>query len=138
MPELEDDEFEKLIVEKQHREMMSSLRLLVGTLEKLESSDASVARSILKQSQDIVSFIDKVSLQKPMQMPDIHLNQDEVIKELQNLSVQFSPVLEELKSLSVKFKESIDLIQNKKPLEWEFTIDRGFNNRIEKIIAKPK
>jgi len=73
-----------------------------------------------------------------MQMPDIHLNQDEVIKELQNLSVQFSPVLEELKSLSVKFKESIDLIQNKKPVEWEFTIDRGFNNRIEKIIAKPK
>jgi hypothetical protein len=133
--ELEDSEFEKLLHEKQHKEMMSSLRLLVQCIEKLESSDAIVTKVIQKQSQEVVSFIDRLSDQKP---PNINVNQDKVIKELNNLSATITPVLSELKDLSVKFKESIDVIQNKKPIEWEFTVDRGYNNRIEKIIAKPK
>lgn len=39
MAELEDEEFEKLLLEKQHREMISSLRLMVTALEKVGSSD---------------------------------------------------------------------------------------------------
>ena len=127
----------KLLLEKQHREMISSLRLLVSALEKVGSNDANVIRAIQENSANVVEFIDKVSSQSPSQ-PNITVNQEQVATEVKNLTNQLIPFMEELQSLSIKFKESIDAIQNKKPVEWEFVIDRGFNNRIEKIIAKPK
>lgn len=138
MAELEDEEFEKLLLEKQHREMISSLRLMVTALEKVGSSDAAISRAIQQNSENIIEFVKKIADQKPVQLPEINLNQDQVITEIKRLSDQLVPFVEELKSLSVKFKESVEAIQNKKPTEWEFIIDRGFSNRIEKITAKPK
>lgn len=138
MAELEDEEFEKLLLEKQHREMISSLRLMVTALEKVGSSDAAISRAIQQNSESVIEFVRKIADQKPAQLPEINLNQDQVITEIKRLSDQLVPFVEELKSLSVKFKESVEAIQSKKPTEWEFIIDRGFSNRIEKITAKPK
>lgn len=135
MAELEDDEFEKLLLEKQHREMISSLRSLISTLEKVGHSDAVITRTIQQNSENIVRFIEKVTSQKP---PEISLNQDQVIYEIQKLSAQMTAFTEDLKLLSSKFQQSIEHIQNKKPVEYEFIIDRDFGNRIEKVIAKPK
>lgn len=132
MAELEEDEFEKLLLEKHHREIVSALRLL---LDKVGSSDAAVISAIRQNSDSVIEFINKVSTQPT---PNINLNQDQVTREVKNLSNQLIPFMQELQSLSVKFKQSIDAIQSKPPVEWEFTIARGFNNRIEKIIAKPK
>ena len=124
MAENEDDDFVRLLAEKQHREFMSAIRTFVATLEKLESNDASTTRSIQKHSQSMIELMDRITQQKPPEAPAINLNQEAVISELRNLCSEF--------------KELTQAINNKKPIQWEFSIERGYGNNIEKITAKPK
>jgi len=76
MAELEDEEFEKLLMEKQHREMISSLTMIVKTLEKVGSSDAAITRAIQQNSESVIEFVRKIADQKPAQLPEINLNQE--------------------------------------------------------------
>jgi hypothetical protein len=117
----EDEDFEKLLAEKQHRELMGTIRSLMDVLQKLESSDTIVTRSIQKHSDKISDLLEKYT---PPKAPDVYINQEPVIKELKNLCYEF--------------KELTDVLKNKKPIEWEFKVDRGYGNTIEKITATPK
>jgi len=124
MAENEDDDFVRLLAEKQHREFMSAIRTFVATLEKLESNDANTTRSIQKHSQSVVDLMERLTQQKPPEAPAVNLNQEAVIAELKNLCYEF--------------KELTHAINNKKPVQWDFSIERGFGNNIDKITAKPK
>ena len=123
MPIEEDDSFVSLVAEKQHRELMGAIKTLVSALQKLESNDTKAYQAIHKNSESIVSLIGRISEQKPPEMPNINISQDAVIAELRNLCYEF--------------KELTQAIKNKKTVQWEFSIERGFGNNIEKIKAKP-
>jgi len=114
----EDDNFVRLLAEKQHREFMSAIRTFVATLEKLESNDTSTTRSIQKHSQSVIDLMDRITQQKPPEAPAVNLNQDAVIVQL--------------KELCHEFEELTTAINNRKQID-EFIIERGFGNNIDKI-----
>lgn len=127
MAEEEDEDFEKLLAEKQHNETIKTLKSINIALGKLESSDLSVSKAIQKQSQEIVDLVEKLlSHQEPtvVRSPDVYVNQNEVIAEL--------------RSLALSIKESIESMREKKITEWEFTVERGYGNNIDKIKARAK
>lgn len=124
MTEDEDEDFERLLAEKQHREFMGSIKSLVEVLQKLESSDTLVTNSIQKHSERVSQLLNQIATLPQPESPDIYLNQD--------------PVVAAIKDLCKEFRDLTESLNNKKPVEWEFKVERGYGNNIEKITAKPK
>ena len=125
--DIDDEKFEQMLADKQHKQLMVALRELIGTIKKSENNDGKMLQTISDNNSSINTsinvFLDKVKdLSKPQTIsvnaPSVNINQDEVVKELKL-------VVEELKNKN---------LPNEKE-EWEFKIVRGYSGNIDKVIA---
>ena len=124
--DIEDERFEQMLADKQHKQLMVALRELIGAIKKAEMNDGKMLQTISDNNGSLNVFLQKVGdLTKPQAIsvnaPSVNVNQDEVVRELKL-------VIQELKN-------------NKPPNEkeeWEFKVIRSYGGSIDKVIATKK
>lgn len=120
--ELEDEEFEQLIADRRHKELLSAINKLLSAINVKEDSTA-VTKELQKQSQAIREFSDTI---KNLKQPIVNVNQEPVISAIKNLSIAVKTELDLIKQSLGKEKEE---------KEWEFDIKRDFTGNITKVTA---
>lgn len=110
--ELDDNvEFDTLLEDKRHKEVVSSLKAVLFELQKDKSND-NIEKEILKQTGIISEFVEAVkSINTNV---NVETNQDKVTT---CLEIMCDNILKGIKDL----KESID----NRPKEWEFKLNRN-------------
>jgi type IV secretory pathway ATPase VirB11/archaellum biosynthesis ATPase len=127
---LEDEDFEQLLKDEQHRELVASIKAITAVLENNEKSNRELSRVIGENAKALETFISKLGeITKPeisVQSPSVSVNQDAVVSELVKMAAEL--------------KEGLFNIGNKntKPAEWVFEIKRNHNNLITSVNAKQK
>ncbi len=82
--EIEDIEFERLLADKKHRELMSAIKQLVISIKNDDSKDAEILNSINSNNKALNTFLSKLNeLVKPEKeaIINVQTNQDEVVQE---------------------------------------------------------
>ena len=121
-----DKEFEQLLADKRHKEMLSQLKGVVVALERKDNSE--IVGAIEKQQEKLGDFL--IQLKKEEKEPNIVLNQDKLVSSIENMANSITKSLEEIKSLVVK---------EDKPCEWEFKVKRNsFSDLIETVSVTKK
>lgn len=124
--ENDDKEFEQLLADKRHKEMLSQLKGVVVALERKDNSE--IVGAIEKQQEKLGDFL--IQLKKEEKEPNIVLNQDKLVSSIENMANSITKSLEEIKSLVVK---------EDKPCEWEFKVKRNsFSDLIETVSVTKK
>lgn len=125
--EVDDKEFNEIVAEKRHKELINSLKLMLVELQK-DNKDQSIRASVDKIADNINKF---VSLPKSEIVPEVKVevetNQDKVVLSFQQMSQQ---IIKELGVLIEKI-ESTPVIDR-----YEWTFERGVGNLIYKANAK--
>lgn len=118
--EIEDDinneQFDRLLAAKRHKELIALLKQLIPILS--EKNDNSAVKDMLTQNREAVNvFLDKV---KEISKPEISVGQT-------------SKAISEISGI---IKNSLKEINNNLAIkEWEFKINRDYNNRIISVTA---
>lgn len=121
MTDSEDDEFDKLLAEKWHKELLKALNNIVESQPK--SGDEEIRKAIEKQTEVIRSFVDKIKTEPKL---------DDNNKMSVSIDKMCEMIIFELKALS----RSIDSKPVVHKYEWQFV--RGENNYITKAVAEVK
>jgi hypothetical protein len=130
--EMQDWEFEKRLLEQQHKQLLAALKDVATALGRVEKSNADVSSSISQNATIIQSFIKKVGeLTAPnvSLTPNIAVNQEGVIAEIAKLSSELKACLE---------KPAPVVPVQKEAKEWKFDIIRNHGGVITSITAKQK
>lgn len=130
--DIEDDNFEKLLADKQHRQLMSALRQLVSFIKNDQESENKTFEALSKYNQDLSLFLVKIEgiLEKQSKnLPAIQTNDNsKLIESIVSLNNEINSVVSGqnkiIELLSVKptrlkpvktFGRQIDYID----IEWE-------------------
>lgn len=111
--EIEDDEYDSLIVEKRHEELIASLKSIKQSLEK--DTDSEVLNAIKSNNVAILNAINKLT---------------EIETSPKEKEIDLTPLLKEIKFGQEKI---LDLL-SKKPIQLK--IERGINSLISNINIK--
>ena len=128
--EIEDEKFEQLLADKQHKQLMGALHTLVYKLSKDAEGDKKSDENISQLSKNLVLFLGKFEAwqnrpEKELPTPQVTVNQnqEEVVRLLKL-------VIDELKN-----NKPVEEVESK---EWEFKVIRGYGGNIEKVNAIKK
>ena len=98
--EIQEDDFEQLLADKQHKELMKAIRELVKSIKKDEDEDGKISGAIIKQSQDLGLLLVRIetALNKPVKefpTPQVTVNNDtkDLTKELNLLRLLMENML---------------------------------------------
>jgi hypothetical protein len=128
--EVDDKEFDAILAENRHKELINSLKLMLVEMQK--DSKQSIIRGSVEKLTDIINkFVNESISQQNRPQPevkvDVETNQDKVIVAVKNMQNQ---ILKELGIL-------IDVVEGAPVIDsYEWTFDRGSNNLIYKSTAK--
>jgi DNA-binding Lrp family transcriptional regulator len=127
--ELKDWEFEKLLLEEQHKKMLAAIKEVAKVLDKHEKSSADVARLITSNEKLMESFLNKL---KEITTPNVALNP--------NINVNQDAVVAEIGKMTKELCEKLDKPVSAEPTvkEWQFTVVRNQGGTIQSITAKQK
>jgi hypothetical protein len=132
--EIDDAEFDSLVEEARHKEVISALRKIVVVL----SEDKGIADAVDKNTKEIGIFVEKIKALKPPEV-NVEVNQDNILA----LADTLSKSLDKQKSYLVGIKEAIDrqndyLEMLSRPKEMDFKIERSYNGFIDSVTVKQK
>jgi hypothetical protein len=121
----EDKEFELILADKRHKEMLSTLKGVVYALDKKDNSD--IVLAIEKQQEIIGNAL--IELKNKEKSPDIVINQDNLVISIRELADSLLNSLNEIKVL----------VNKEEPKEWQFKIKRNnFSDLIESVSVIKK
>jgi hypothetical protein len=124
----EDKEFELILADKRHKELISTLGSVTSALKEKDNSD--IVLAIDSQKEKIEKFINYVKEDKEKDI-NIELNQDKIVSSIDLMANSILQSLDELKKLVVKSE-----YKEQKP-NWEFHIVRNrVSDLIETVTAK--
>lgn len=125
MAEMTDQEFEALLADKRHKEMLQVLKKVADAVDR--SGENGNLASVLQQNTDAIrefsAAVEKIKENTPNDNP------------------QLGKMCDNLANLANNMKESIGgikVIAEQKPQQWEFEIKRNPNGFIQSVIAKSK
>lgn len=122
--EVEDDEFEAIVQENRHKELISTIKKLMSVIEE----DKSIASALEKNTKEIGNFVDKVKSLKPPEVT-VQTNQESVVNEIRDLGLKITESLE-------KQNEVLEKLAKEK--EVEFKMNRLSNGVLDSVIVKQK
>ncbi len=82
--EIEDIEFERLLADKKHKELMTAIKQLIISIKNDDTKDAEILNSINSNNKALNIFLSKLNeLVKPEKdaVINVETNQDEVVRE---------------------------------------------------------
>lgn len=124
----EDKEFELILADKRHKELIATLGSVTSALKEKDNSD--IVLAIDSQKEKIEKFINYVKEDKEKDI-NIELNQDKIVSSIDLMANSILQSLDELKKLVVKTEQ-----KEEKP-NWEFHIVRNrVSDLIETVTAK--
>lgn len=129
MKEIEEDdqEFERLLEDKRHNELIKTIKLLVTEINNSSKNDGLV--SAIKQQTDTVKrVVDEVRqiLNKEVK---VETNQDKVIVSIDAMK---NSVIKGLDKISEEVSKEIESPKK----QWEFIVQRDNNGYIKSVTAK--
>jgi hypothetical protein len=123
--QLDDREFEKMLMEKNHKELMASIKAMTVALERNDQSNKEISKIVAASSKVFDSFLSKLNeISQPMASPNVVVNQDSVVAELVKMTSE----------LKAKFCSPTE----EKPKQWSFEVLRNSAGVITNINAKQK
>jgi len=131
MKEIEEDdqEFERLLEDKRHNELIKTIKLLVTEINNSSKNDGLV--SAIKQQTDTVKrVVDEVRqiLNKEVK---VETNQDKVIVSIDAMK---NSVIKGLDKISEEVSKEIESPKK----QWEFIVQRDNNGYIKSVTAKER
>jgi hypothetical protein len=125
-----DIEFEQLLQDKRHKELLGTLKGIASLLSKDNSNDSGIISAIEKQSGKIEKFV-QVIKELPQPKVNVEVNNDNVQTSITEMANSILGSLNEIKKVLQQPEKEI-----KK--EWTFDITRNVNGFINSITAKQK
>ncbi len=116
--DIEDIEFERLLADKKHKELMAAIKQLIISIKNDDTKDAEILNSINSNNKALNTFLSKLNeLVKPdtkEAVINVETNQKEVVKEAQNIIENQKRIIQLLEKRPTRLK-----------------VIRGYDNRID-------
>ncbi len=117
--ELDNEAFERKLMEKRHKELVATLKSIKIPEPK---DDSELIKNVTKAISDLTIKLSKLESPKIV-TEKTTINQTEVVNSLKEL-------IKEMKLV----KESLTKVES--PKQWEFTVNRNFGGFIQSVTAK--
>jgi len=127
---IEDEQFEKLLADKQHKELMGSIKQLISSIKEDTNSDKEVMKFIKQQGDAIASFTNKLN---EVSKPNIAAPQVAVNVDLKSLNDSLKKVEQCCDTTNLLLQKLIDI----RMADIEMSVERNtYSDLISKVTAR--
>lgn len=132
--EIDDEQFEQLLSDKNHKQLIGMLRELNASIRQNQEVNTKIAALVERSDQlikTVASKLSEIKIEAPEVKPQINIttNQDKVVGEIAKMAGELKNNVDALREVAK---------DNKKPHEWVFDIKRDDTGHISSVTAKPK
>lgn len=111
--DIEDDKFEQLLADKQHRQLMGAIRQLISSLKNDQNEDSKISQAITKYNQDLSLLLGRIETALGKPQKDLPTPQVNVTNNNTELTSKIGLLKDEIKSLSDGQQTIIELLSIK-------------------------
>lgn len=121
--QIDEVEYDRIVAAKYQKELLAALERLTAAIKPPPNHSAEIGKIVSKNAAAVEIFLDKLNeIIKPVApQVSVETNQDEVVKAIEDLRAAIN---------SIKLEPIV-----KPNVEWRFRVVRGYDQRIEEVIA---